>query len=304
MAGKEKIIIVGGPTASGKSDLALSIAHRINGEIISADSMQIYRDMNVGTAKVTVSEMDGIPHHMIDVAEPTANFSVSEYVDMTRPIIDSIAQRGSVPVIVGGTGLYIDALMYDYAFNNANVDEAYRAELNTLAHEKGNEYVHDMLRSVDPNEAENIHPNNLKRVIRALEICRAGGIKSENKRTLRYDTLMFVIDPDREILYNRINARVESMLNSGLEDEIRRLLDRGVTFDMQSMQAIGYKEWRGYLDGIDSLEDVISAIQKNSRNYAKRQLTWFRNKYREIAHLIPSNDESLTTQYVNNFLDI
>ena len=283
----EKVIIVGGATASGKSDFALKLAKAINSEIISADSMQIYRNMNVGTAKIMPSEMEGITHHMLDVIDASESYSVSNYVDEVRPIITRLNNEGKVPIIVGGTGLYIDALIYDFEFNNAEIDYEYRHELENLAKVHGNEYVHNMLKELDSEEANKIHPNNIKRVIRALEICKTtGGKKVENKKTLRYDVLMFVIDTDRELLYDRINRRVDIMINNGLEEEIRGLIERGITFDTQSMQAIGYKEWNGYIDGNASIDEVSEAIKKNSRNYAKRQITWFYNKYRDIAKFV------------------
>ena len=301
----ENIIIIGGPTASGKSNFALKLAKAINSEVISADSMQIYRDMNIGTAKILPCEMDGITHYMLDVVDANESYSVSNYVDATKKIITKLKEDGKVPIIVGGTGLYIDALLYDYEFNNAEIDYDYRHELENLAKVHGNEYLHNLLNELDSEEAKKIHPNNVKRVIRALEICKTtGGKKSENKKTLRYNVLMFVIDTDREILYNRINSRVDIMMNNGLEEEIRSLINRGITFDMQSMQAIGYKEWRNYIAGKACINEVSEAIKKNSRNYAKRQITWFYNKYRDLAHFVSLENIDEVINMTKKFYDL
>ena len=288
---KEKVIIVGGATASGKSDFAVTLAKSINSEIISCDSMQIFKGMDIGTAKITYNEMNNVKHHMLDIVEPTENFSVSQYVTRARKIISSLNASGKVPVIVGGTGLYIDALIYDFGFSNAGSDDRYREELFELAQAKGNSYLHDMLKEIDPPEAEKIHENNVKRVIRALEIYKlTGKTKEKNDKRLIYETLIYVLQDIRQDLYQRINSRVDIMLKRGFADEIKELLDRGVTFDMQSMQGIGYKEWNGFFDGTKSLYEVSDEIKKASRHYAKRQLTWFNNKYKDIAEFVTRQD--------------
>lgn len=288
---KEKVIIVGGATASGKSDFAVKIAKNIDSEIISCDSMQVFKKMNIGTAKIPCDEMRGVRHHMLDIIEPTESFSVSEYVDRARKIISAINANGKVPVIVGGTGLYVDALIYDFEFSNIGSDVSYRNELFEIAKNKGNAYLHNMLRDVDEEEANAIHENNVKRVIRALEIYKfTGKAKDKSNKELRYDTIIYVLQDKREELYNRIDARVDIMIANGLIEEVKSLISNGVTFDMQSMQGIGYKEWKGYFDGALTLDETIYEIKKASRHYAKRQLTWFNNKYKDIAKFVTRDD--------------
>lgn len=274
-----KLILIVGATASGKSQAGVELARKFNGEIISCDSMQIYEDMNIGTAKVTCEEMQGIPHHLIDVVNPTAEFSVGEYATMADKAISDIISRGKTPIVVGGTGLYVDGILYPMSFGGDKNIEI-RNELERQLASYGKEYMHSMLAEIDPIDAQKIHPNNTKRVLRALEIYKTTGVcKSdlqEKTRDLKYEICMIALDVDRKILYERIDARVEKMFKMGLPDEVKHLLSRGVSFENQSMQAIGYKEFKEYFNGSKTLEETKEIIKQNSRNYAKRQLTWFR----------------------------
>ncbi|HEK9102285.1 tRNA (adenosine(37)-N6)-dimethylallyltransferase MiaA [Bacillus pfraonensis] len=279
---REKVAVIIGPTAVGKTKLSIDLAKALNGEIISGDSMQIYCTMDIGTAKVTTEEMDGIPHYMIDIKNPEDSFSVAEFQELVRGHIREITERGKLPIIVGGTGLYIQSVLYDYQFTDEAGDPVYREKLEKLATEHGVEYVHKKLQSVDPESANRIHENNVRRVIRALEIFHTTGQKmsdqlekQENK--LLYDVSLIGLTMDREMLYDRINLRVNLMVEQGLLQEVKALYESGVR-DCQSIQAIGYKELYSYFEGQVSLEEAIAQLKTNSRRYAKRQLTWFRNK--------------------------
>lgn len=299
-----KIIILAGPTSSGKSRIGVDLAKKFDGEIISCDSMQIYRQMNIGTAKVTPEEMQGVPHHMIDIVEPTRQFSVGEYVKMADNSISDVFSRGKVPFIVGGTGLYIEGFLYPMTFGG-NRNQEIRDELQKELETNGKEYMHAMLAQIDPIDAEKIHPNNTKRVLRALEIYKTtGNCKSglqENIKPFKYDALLIALDVDREELYRNINGRVDKMIADGLLQEIERLLSLGVDFSQQSMQAIGYKEFEDYFKGSVSLSDTIEIIKKNSRNYAKRQLTWLK-RYKFAKWYSPSDVEGIE-RAVKEFLD-
>ena len=276
----QKIIAIAGPTASGKSSIAVKIAKKIGGEIISMDSMQIYKDMNIGTAKVTSDEMDGIPHHLIDIINPKMPFSVSDFVKLAKNKIDEIISLGKMPILVGGTGLYYESLIYPFGFGGAKSNDEIKAKLYKELEQYGAEYLHSKLKEIDPIDAEKIHPNNTKRLIRALEIYElTGSTKSENTKSekkLQYDIDMYVLNTDRQILYEKIEKRVQIMFENGLLNEIKSLLASGITFDMQSMQGIGYKEFKDYFDGKITLEQVKDLIILNSRHYAKRQITWFK----------------------------
>ncbi len=278
----KKLIIISGPTAIGKTDISIKLAKQINGEIISADSMQIYKFMDIGSAKISKDEMDGIKHHMIDIIEPDKEFSVSEYKDRAEKIIDSIIKSGKIPIMAGGTGLYIDSIICNLTFTEGNKDMEYRLYLENLAREKGKDFVHRMLKDIDIKSYENIHPNNLKRVIRALEVYKLTGkpfssYDAGNKiYDIPYDLCYYVLIMNRDSLYDRINKRVDMMIDKGLIEEVKYLKSLGYTADMQSMQGIGYKEILYYLDGKITLEKAIDMIKQGSRNYAKRQLTWFR----------------------------
>lgn len=279
---REKVAVIIGPTAVGKTKLSIDLAKALNGEIISGDSMQIYRTMDIGTAKVTTDEMDGIPHYMIDIKDPEDSFSVAEFQESVRKCIREITERGKLPIIVGGTGLYIQSVLFDYRFTDEAGDATYREQMEKLALEHGVEYVHKKLQEVDPESAERIHANNVRRVIRALEIFHTTGEKMSNQlekqeNELLYDVSLIGLTMDREMLYDRINLRVNLMIEQGLLEEVKGLHERGVR-DCQSIQAIGYKEIYDYFENRVSLEEAVSQLKTNSRRYAKRQLTWFRNK--------------------------
>jgi tRNA dimethylallyltransferase len=278
----EKLVVIIGPTAVGKTKMSIELAKRLNGEIISGDSMQVYKGMDIGTAKIKPEEMEGIPHHLLDIKEPTEPFSVAEFQQMVRPLISEITNRSKMPMIVGGTGLYIQSVIYDYQFSDAPSDANYRSSLEKFAQEQGVVALHEKLKEIDPQSAERIHPNNVRRVIRAMEIFYCTGktmTEWQKKQTpeLLYDVALIGLTMEREKLYCRINERVDQMMAEGLLDEVKTLYERGVR-DCQSIQAIGYKEIYEYLDGYISLEEAIEQLKQNSRRYAKRQLTWFRNK--------------------------
>lgn len=281
---KPHILCICGPTASGKTAYAIAEAKRLGGEIVSCDSMQIYKYMYIGTAKPTAEERAEVPHHMIDFVDPNTDYSVADYVCDAKKCIDDILSRGRLPIICGGTGLYADSLINGTEFSEEKRDDAYRAELFELSQTRGVEYVHSLLEELDPTEAEKVHPNNVKRVIRALEICKTTGMtKTEaDKLALResaYNAEYIGLNPDREKLYDKINRRVDLMLELGLEAEVRGLLEMGIRRDSTAMQAIGYKEFVRYIDGEYSLDDAVETVKRESRRYAKRQLTWFkRNK--------------------------
>lgn len=274
------ILILTGPTAVGKTDLSIELAKKLNGEIISADSMQIYKYMDIGSAKVTKDEMQGIVHHLIDFLEPDEEFSVSEFKKMAEACIDDIHSRGKLPIIIGGTGLYLNSLLYDMEFANVNSDPKIRKELEDLHREHGNEYMHELLRSLSVEAADRIHPNNVVRVIRAIEICKLGGQISDFSTDLRENTkylpTIIVLNRDRKVLYDRINLRVDIMMKKGLLEEVENLYKMGFTKNLTSMKAIGYKEVIDYFDGSVSLEQAIDQIKQGSRRYAKRQITWFK----------------------------
>ncbi|MGX6441848.1 tRNA (adenosine(37)-N6)-dimethylallyltransferase MiaA [Neobacillus sp. K501] len=282
MNNKQKLLVLIGPTAVGKTKLSIELAKQFNGEIISGDSMQIYRGMDIGTAKIKVEEMEGITHHLIDIKEPDESFSVADFQQLVRAKIAEISSRGKLPMIVGGTGLYIQSVIYDYQFSAVGADDAVRLQLEERAKAIGNEALHDELTKIDPESAAQIHPNNVRRVIRALEIYQSTGkimseYQKEQQLDLLYDTALIGLTMERDHLYERINTRVELMLEEGLIEEVSRLHKHGLR-NCQSIQAIGYKEIYDYLDGKSTLTDAVELLKQNSRRYAKRQLTWFRNK--------------------------
>ncbi|WP_252249322.1 tRNA (adenosine(37)-N6)-dimethylallyltransferase MiaA [Clostridium sp. VAP23] len=279
---KQKILVLGGPTAVGKTELSIRLAEKLNGEILSADSMQIYRKMDIGSAKVTKEEMRDIKHHMIDIVSPEEKFSVADFKNIGEKAIKEITTKEKLPMIVGGTGLYINSLTCNVTFTESEKDDEYRSYLESLAEANGNNYVHEMLKEIDEISYRDIHPNNRKRVIRALEVYKISGkpFSSYNAGNdfykTDYDVFYYVLTMDREKLYDRINKRVDIMIENGLIDECIELKKLGYTSSMQSMQGIGYKEILYYLDKKISLDEAINLIKQGSRNYAKRQLTWFR----------------------------
>ncbi|MEH7382612.1 tRNA (adenosine(37)-N6)-dimethylallyltransferase MiaA [Bacillus sp. JJ1533] len=279
---KEKLVVLIGPTAVGKTKLSIELAKKLNAEIISGDSMQIYKGMDIGTAKIKMDEMEGIPHHLIDIKEPDESFSVAEFQMDVRNLISEIHSRGKLPMIVGGTGLYIQSVIYDYQFTDDASNPEYRKILEQQVAEDGVDFLFQELKVVDPESAERIHPNNVRRVIRALEIFKTTGktmteYMEEQKEELIFDVALVGLTMERKKLYERINERVDLMIESGLLEEVSSFHSQGLR-DCQSIQAIGYKELYNYLDGALSLEEAISQLKQNTRRYAKRQLTWFRNK--------------------------
>jgi len=278
----DKVVVICGPTASGKTDLAIRVAQKANGEIISADSMQVYQYMNIGTAKPTREEMQGIPHHLLDAVKPDEPFNVALFKEKAEEKIRGILSGNKLPIIAGGTGLYINSLVYNIRFSETVCDEAFRAEMNTLAAAQGPKVLHDRLREVDPESADRIHFNNVKRVIRALEVYHfTGKTITQHQKESRlepapYRYLVFYLDVDREELYARINKRVDRMIQDGLVDEVRALLQMGYKPGCAAMQGLGYKELIPYLEGEISLDEAIEILKRNTRHYAKRQITWFK----------------------------
>ncbi|WP_226087405.1 tRNA (adenosine(37)-N6)-dimethylallyltransferase MiaA [Mesobacillus sp. S13] len=308
MEQKQKLIVLIGPTAVGKTKLSIELAKKFDGEIISGDSMQIYKGMDIGTAKITVQEMEGIAHHLIDIKEPDESFSTAEFQELVREKINEISSRGKMPMIVGGTGLYIQSVIFDYHFTDAPSDPAFRHSLEQVAEAEGQEFLHEKLQEADPESASRIHPNNVRRVIRALEIIHCTGktaseLQENQSPELLYDIALIGLTMDREMLYNRINYRVDLMMEQGLLDEVKYFYEKGLR-DCQSIQAIGYKELYDYFDGKVPLEKAIENLKQNSRRYAKRQLTWFRNKMNvEWFDMSESNDDEKKFAEISKFIE-
>ena len=281
---KEPLIIIAGPTASGKTSLSVRLAKRVGGEVISADSMQVYRGMDIGSAKVTAEETEGVPHHLIDVLDPREEFNVVTFQKMAREAASGIIGRGHIPILAGGTGFYIQALLYDINFTVTEEDEEFRRELAEIARKEGPASLHRMLREIDPASAEAIHENNTKRIIRAIEFHRSSGKRisehnaAERGKESPWNYLYYVLDMDRALLYDRINRRVDIMMEQGFLKEMEKLRALGCTRDMTSMQGLGYKELLAFLEEGGSLEDATERIKQNTRHFAKRQLTWFRRE--------------------------
>ena len=288
---KQPMVILTGPTAVGKTKLSISLAKSIDGEIISADSMQVYRHMDIGSAKIKPEEMKGVPHHLIDILDPEVPFSVALFKNYAEKALTEIYERGHIPIVSGGTGFYIQALLRNIDFNGENNTSEgkensgeYRRELEKLADENGAEYLHEMLRTVDPVSAVSIHANNVKRIIRALEFYHLEGRRisehnlQEKQKENAYNACYFVLNDDRERLYSRIEQRIDEMLEEGLVEEVRKLKEAGCSRSMVSMQGLGYKEILAYLDGETSLEEAIEILKRDTRHFAKRQLTWFRRE--------------------------
>lgn len=281
---KKPLVILTGPTAVGKTKASIGLAKAIGGEIISADSMQVYKQMDIGSAKIKPSEMDGIPHYLVDILEPDEEFHVVLFQQMAKQAIQKIYEKGKIPILVGGTGFYIQAVLYDIDFSENEKDTSYREELEKLAQTKGAEYLHDRLREVDEKSAQDIHANNIKRVIRALEYFHQTGEKisehneEQRKKVSPYNFSYFVLNDERAHLYEKINLRVDQMINEGLVREVQSLKEKGYTRDMVSMQGLGYKEMLDYLDNKCSLEEAVEIIKRDTRHFAKRQITWFKRE--------------------------
>ena len=281
---KKPLIILTGPTAVGKTKLSIELAKAVNGQMISADSMQVYRHMDIGTAKIRPEEMQDIPHYLIDVLDPWESFDVVRFQTMAKEALEKIYTAGAIPIVVGGTGFYIQALLYNIDFDENDSKTGYRSELQSFADRHGVEALHDRLRQVDEKSADMIHPNNIKRVIRALEFYHQTGTRiSEHNETQRqkespYRFVYFVLDDERERIYRRIDQRIDQMLDQGLVAEVKQLRDMGCTRDMVSMQGLGYKEILAYLDGECTLEEAVYILKRDTRHFAKRQLTWFRRE--------------------------
>lgn len=283
-AEKKPLIVLTGPTAVGKTALSIQLARRIGGEIISADSMQVYRHMDIGTAKIRLEEMDGVPHHLIDILEPTEDFNVVRFQALARAAAEDIYSRGKIPIVAGGTGFYIQALLNDIDFTQIDENTQFREEMERLAAEQGAEVLHERLRAVDPESAEAIHANNVKRVIRALEYYEQTGEKisahneAERAKTSPYHFFYYVLNTNRTVLYERIEKRIDEMMEEGLVEEVRQLQAMGCRRDSVAMQGLGYKEILDYLDGACTLEDAIYKIKRDTRHFAKRQITWFKRE--------------------------
>ncbi len=281
---KKPLIVLTGPTAVGKTKLSIALAKAVNGEIISADSMQVYRYMDVGSAKITPDEMDGVPHHLVDVLDPTEDFNIVLFQQLAKKAMEEIYSKGRIPILVGGTGFYIQAITRDIDFTQSEQDDSYRKELEALAAEKGNSFLHDMLASVDPKSAEDIHENNVKRVIRALEFYKQNGTRisehneEQKEHVSPYDLAYFVLNAPRPLLYERIDARVDEMLKNGLVEEVKTLQRMGCHRGMVSMQGLGYKEILAWLEGEYPYEEAVRILKRDTRHFAKRQLTWFRRE--------------------------
>ncbi len=276
----DKLIVVLGPTAVGKTALSIALAKRFSTEVISGDSMLVYRNMNIGTAKPSIEEQDGVVHHLVDIIEATESFDVTTFIEMARAKIRELNERGCVPILAGGTGLYIKALLEGYQFNVTPQNESFRQEMEAVAREYGVEELHRRLAEIQPETAARLHPNDIRRVIRALEVATFGGEtvsqEKEDETACLYDVAVIGLTSERSLLYERINQRVDQMMADGLLDEVKGLLASGVPADAQSMKGIGYKELVAYLDGKCTLEEAVDEIKKGTRHFAKRQFTWYR----------------------------
>ena len=287
---KKPLVVLTGPTAVGKTKASIGLAKAIGGEIISADSMQVYEYMDIGSAKIRPEEMQGIPHYLVDELKPWDEFHVVRFQQMAKKAMEQIYANGHIPIIVGGTGFYIQALLYDIDFTSTSQDDNYRQDLENLAKEKGAEYLHNMLREIDPKSAEDIHANNIKRVIRALEYYEQTGEKisahneAERAKTSPYHFFYYVLNTDRAVLYERIEKRIDEMMEEGLVEEVRQLQAMGCRRDSVAMQGLGYKEILAYLNGEMSLETAVNILKRDTRHFAKRQLTWFRRE-RDVRFL-------------------
>lgn len=302
------LIIIAGPTAAGKTELSILLANKINGAVISADSMQAYKYMDIGSAKIMPHEMQGIKHYGIDIIEPTSDYNVVSFQKMAKEAIDDIYNNNKIPIIVGGTGFYIQSVLYDINFEDNEKSDDYRLYLENIANEKGANYLHDMLKEVDNESAISIHPNNVKRVIRALEYYKQTGNKIsehneiEKAKESPYNSCFFVITDDRDKLYSRIDKRVDLMVENGLIEEVKNLKAMGLNRDNVSMQGLGYKEILDYLDGALSIDEAIDIIKRDTRRFAKRQETWFRREP-EAIWINRSQEDNNTIKMLENILN-
>ena len=281
---KKPLIVLTGPTAAGKTHLSISLAKAVNGEIISADSMQVYKYMDIGSAKIRPEEMQGVKHYLVDELLPEEEFHIVRFQQMAKAAMEEIYAKGKIPILVGGTGFYIQAITKEIDFTQAQQEDGYRQELERTAEEKGKEYLHQMLEKVDPVSAQEIHANNVKRVIRALEFYHqnqspiSAHNQEQKEHETPYDLAYFVLNVPRELLYKRIDDRIDEMMQEGLLEEVKRLKEMGYHRGMVSMQGLGYKELLAYLDGEYPLEEAIRILKRDTRHFAKRQLTWFRRE--------------------------
>lgn len=296
---KKPLIILTGPTAVGKTKLSIALAKAVNGEIISADSMQVYRYMDIGTAKIKQEEMDGVPHYLVNELDPDEEFHVVEFQKRAKVAMETIYSKGKIPIIVGGTGFYIQAIVNDIDFSEADEDTAYRLQLHELAEENGNQYLHQMLEQVDPESAKSIHYNNVKKVIRALEFYHHTGLPiskhnlEQSQKESPYNFAYFVLNQSRELLYKRIEERIDIMIRDGLIDEVSKLKNMGYTKELVSMQGLGYKEILYYLNNEISLQEALYRLKRDTRHFAKRQITWFKRE-KEVIWL---NREEFSSEY-------
>jgi len=295
---KKPLVVIAGATASGKTGISIDLAKKINGEVVSADSMQIYKYMDIGTATPTLDETDGVKHYLISELNPDDDYSIVKFQEMAKKYIDEIHNQGKIPILCGGTGFYINSVVYNNNFMETDKDENLRNELYKIAEEQGNEFLHQKLKAIDYDSYLKIHPNNLKRVVRAIEFFETTGVKisvhneeEKNKKEEAYDAAFFIIDRNRDNLYERINRRVDIMINDGLVDEVKRLIDNGYNKNLVSMQGLGYKEIVEYLENEITLDEAVEKLKKQTRRFAKRQLTWFRHQ---------SNGERLNLDVDNN----
>lgn len=306
---KKPLIILAGPTAVGKTALSISLARAVNGEIISADSMQVYKGMDIGSAKIRPEEMQGVSHHLIDELWPDEAFHVVLFQALAKKYMQEIWERGKVPILVGGTGFYIQAVLYDIDFTENGEDHGYRQELEQLAKEKGAQYLHDRLQEVDPKAAEEIHANNVKRVMRALEYFKETGEpislhnEQEHQKESPYNFAYFVLNEERATLYEKINRRIDLMLEAGLIEEVTMLKEKGYTRDMVSMQGLGYKEILDYLSGNCTLEEAIYILKRDTRHFAKRQITWMKRE-RDVCWIQKEAFSSDTQKMLDYMLGI
>ena len=294
---KDKLIILAGPTASGKTSVSIDLAKRIGGEIVSADSMQVYRGMDVGTAKIKADEMQGVKHYLINVLDPTEDFNIVKFQDMVKYSIEEIRQNGHIPILVGGTGFYIQSVIYDIDFDKQDDNGDIRKALEEEYDKMGADFMYEKLKKIDSVSAENIHKNNKKRIIRAIEYFLINNAlisahnESQRKKDSPYDFRFFVLNPPRDILYDRINQRVDKMVEEGLVEEVKGLKNAGLSSANISMQGIGYKEILEYLNGVATLEEAIDNIKQNTRHMAKRQVTWFKRE-KDVIYINPFEFEN------------